>query len=130
LDVHSIGDWVERNSDWLEHGFGCSPSCVEGGHYNGLVYIGNYKNGERHGDGKRFSIKESKVWSENAVAFSPLEDPETKKHIPFTYEGQFHYNDYYDAQAVVELKDGTRRRGEWKHGAPHGDFFKDHELLS
>ena len=125
-----IGNWVERNGDWLEMGFGCSISCVKGSSYEGLCYVGNHKFGERHGDGKRFWLQDSKVWKENRVTHSPLEDPKTKELIPFNYEGQFHYNDYYDKAAIVELADGTRRKGEWKHGTPYGDFFKDHELLA
>jgi len=124
-----IGGWLERNGDWLEHEFGCCLSCVEGSSYQGLMYIGNYKNGERHGEGKRFWLKDSKVWKENAVKYSPLQDPVSNKPIPFNYEGPFHYNDYYGT-AEVELADGTRRKGEWKHGAPHGDFFNEHEIIS
>ena len=123
-----IGDWMERNGDWIEHGFGCCISCVEGSKYQGLMYIGDYTKGERHGNGKRFWLPDSKVWKNNEVAYSPLEDPTTKKPIPFNCEGQFHYNDYYGT-AIVELQDTSRRKGEWKHGAPHGDFFQDHELL-
>lgn len=43
-------------------------------------------------------------------------------------KGPFHYGDYYGL-ATVELKNGTRRRGEWKEGELVGDFFKDHVIV-
>ena len=130
-----LGEWRSMGPDAgfsVEHGFGIAYTNYPLNH-QGLVCIGGWNHGIRHGQGEEFWMESSIVWTENHHDDSPIAhvNPANNKRtpVPFAYRGRLTNGYYHDKQAVVTLKDGTTRRGAWSYGEPVGDWH-NHELVA
>lgn len=128
-----LGEWkMDANDDHpVECGFGVEYIARED--YEGLVYVGNFTNGRRHGAGREAWLDSSPFWTRNEYPESEIQeqvgdnDTEEEAFIgrPFIYEGKFANGMYLDTSAIVTLKDGTCRVGPWKDGVPEGIWWND-----
>lgn len=102
----------------------------------GCIYVGQWKDGLRHGRGLTRWAESAPSWEKNYLPSSIIVEevfaPETVRGaktigLPFCYEGRFKNNLRHDTAAKVILKDGTTRVGPWKDDVPLRDWWKDHE---
>jgi hypothetical protein len=102
----------------------------------GCIYVGQWKDGLRHGRGLTRWAESAPSWEKNYLPSSVIVEevyaPDTVRGaktigLPFCYEGRFKNNLRHDTAAKVVLKDGTTRVGPWKDDIPLRDWWKDHE---
>ena len=132
-----LGQWKAGKSGMpVENGFGalynCSPQKFEG-----LIVVGEFKDGVIHGHAKSFWLESAPTWKNNLLGKSPIRQQinEYGRRIsrPFVYEGRYVHDLKHDNKAKVTLKDGTVRVGPWRDGTPISrdgtpicDWFVDH----
>jgi MORN repeat len=119
-----LGECTKKNNHRVKNGFGINYTAFPA-EYEGMVYMGEFKNGLAHGKGESFWLADSAIWTKNQHPSSPIE--QTGERRPYMYYG-LRVNDVeHGKKATVVLKDGTTRIGEWRNGKPVGDWWKDHE---
>ena len=128
-----LGFWkqVGNGNDAVEHGVGVyyyhetSPSNERGG-----IYVGQIRNGLKHGKGECFWLESSDVWRNNHRVGSMISQTTGgRSHgVPFHYKGEFVNNKRHDDRGIATLKDGTTRIGPWKDDIPVGNWHH-HELI-
>lgn len=127
-----VGNWERKSQDYpLEEGFGITynnyPDKCQGN-----VYIGEWERGTMHGEGVSFWLPSSQTWTSNRLGASPIKwDANTNRSagIPFRYEGSYIEGKKQDEQAVVTLKEGTSRQGEWENSKPVGGWYSHTEVV-
>ena len=114
--VMYIGEWTRnRKKKWVREGFGCQYYFGEEKEdVKGQIYIGDFFDGKRHGEGRQSWLENSEIWIQNKWSISKIRT-ETGRHIPYRYDGPFSSNLKHGI-GIVTLKDGTRLKGPWYHG--------------
>jgi hypothetical protein len=125
-----LGGWKEEGPQGhpVEEGFGImyndSPVKCEG-----LMYIGQWKNGYNHGKGESFWLESSKTWQNDHFSGSQLKRYSAisgrARGIPFRYVGSYKNDAKHDPHAKVILKDGTTLMGGWTNGKPDRDWYNE-----
>ena len=128
-----LGPWKMGTSGWMvENGFGVTYNKFPQ-KYQGMCFIGEWKDATIEGFGKCFWLKESYTWRRNYLPASPIRQKggDCNKCLsrPFVYVGHYQKNRKSDPEATVILKDGTTRIGPWEDGVPVGDWWNDHESV-
>ena len=125
-----LGEWrhTRRTGIPVEHGTGASYThnpCK----YRGVVYVGEWKEGQFHGAARVFWLDSAPSWIKNELGDTGIRQHDGNRLIsqPYTYVGNYVHNVEIDDAATVTLKDGTTRIGPWKAGKPVGDWWKDHQ---
>eukprot|EP00961_Rhodomonas_salina_P175666 2368728-Rhodomonas_salina.3 len=115
---------------WQHHGKGIYFNVdKQGSTYPGMIYFGDFKSNQCHGEGTRTWLKTCKVWEEdwhNKAKIYPQHGV-LFAGKPFRYEGKFE-NDFMQGTGTAYFKDGTQWAGEWKKGMPQIDVKRPHEF--
>ena len=107
-----LGGWTKENGHRKETGYGIT-FIKNPPEYEGMVYMGEFKDGLAHGKGESFWLENAPAWIQNEHPPSPIVDS-NEKRLPYKYYG-LRVNDVeQDLNALVVLKDGTTRVGKWE----------------
>ncbi|KAL3916971.1 MAG: hypothetical protein SGILL_004932 [Bacillariaceae sp.] len=119
-----LGEWKTDAENCVAHGFGIVYNNAPE-NFKGLVYMGKFRDGNCHGIGESFWVHSCKTWTSNHLPGSAI-----KPNLPYTYIGKCDMDQKNDDKAIVTLKKGVQRVGQWKDNKPIGDWWNDHVVGS
>lgn len=126
-----LGFWkiCDRTTDKIRHGkgiyYGHEPVSMMGS-----VYVSTWKDDKPVGKVEFFWLESSNVWKNNTDDSSEIANTngrgrrnanENIRRLPFKAYATMNENfQICDEDAIITLKDGTRRRGPWQNDYPQG----------
>ncbi|GKY91719.1 hypothetical protein MPSEU_000143700 [Mayamaea pseudoterrestris] len=99
----------------MPHGFGVLFNRSVG--YEGLIYVGDWKDGLCHGNGSATWLECADAWEKNKTKHrrTPIIHLDGARR-PYNYVGGYKNDSKHDAHGVVTFKNGKKLNSHWRNG--------------